>query len=374
MNGRDQRIHVAHLIGSTGLYGAERWILALMRGIDSNRINSTLINLVDSVEMKSEVVAAARERGLNAFDFVTGGKFNPVAAFKLSQWSRKYGVDIMHGHGFKSDAVGLLASRIAGCRMMTTPHGWSIEKDWKLQFYERLDRKMFRHMDLVCPLSPELMQGLAGTVDKNRLKLVFNGVDIDEVRSLKSVSARKESTYTIGYIGRLVELKDIPTLFSGLRKLVDSDIDARLVLVGDGPLRQDLEEHAACLGIDGRVEFVGFRSDAAAWLQSFDLFVLPSLSEGIPRCVMEAMAASVPVVASDITGCRNLIDDGTTGLLFSPGDSSDLAAKIKQVMSHPDQARFMVENANRKVEKEFSNRRMAQEYMTIYEELAGGVR
>jgi len=371
LNKVGEKIHVVHLIGSTGLYGAERWILALMRALDPDRVQSTLINLVDDKNEVSEVVAAARQRGLTSMDFYTGGKFNPFSAVRMAQWAKEQGVRIIHGHGFKSDAFGLLTSRLVGCKMMTTPHGWSVEKDRKLQLYEQLDRLLFRFMDLVCPLSPELTEGLKGPVSASKLKLVYNGVDIDEVRAAQSGNRRYPEDFVVGYIGRLVTLKNIETLLGAFHIFKAARPKVRLMIVGDGPERANLEQLSKELGIEERVEFLGFREDAVACLKDFDVFVLPSLSEGIPRCIMEAMSASVPVVVSDIPGNRNLVSHGDTGLIYPVGDSCCLADMLVRIMDNPAEAGAMAVRGNKKVEEQYSNKKMAAEYTRLYQELLG---
>ena len=365
----NQRIHVLHLIGSSGLYGAERWILALMRAADPERVRFTLANLADRRNEKSEIVSAALARGLDAFDFYTGGTFNPLAAVRLARWARNKKIQIIHGHGFKSDAVGLLASRMAGCRMITTPHGWSMEHDWKLKFYENLDRMMLRFMDAVCPLSSDLERGLRSRVRPENIRLIFNGVDVDEVNEACPLDRRHPNSYMIGYIGRLVPLKGLNTLLSGFSQVGKRDPQARLMIVGDGPERSALQQATADLAISDRVEFLGFRPDAVRFLKTLDLFVLPSFTEGIPRSLMEAMAAGVPVIASDIPGNRAIVKHGETGLLFDPGNSHDLAQNIFRLMKNVAEATTMGVQAKRLIEQEYSSRRMAVQYTKLYHEL-----
>lgn len=369
----NRKIHVLHLIGSTGLYGAERWVLALIRALDPDVIQSTLINLVDNKFEVSEVVMAARKRGFAAMDFYTGGRFNPFSTVKMARWVRDQNVRIIHGHGFKSDMFGLLAGRIAGCAVMSTPHGWSVEKNRKLQIYEQLNRRIFRYMNLVCPLSPALVEGLNHCMDSAKLRLVFNGVDIDEVQAALAVRRNKNSAFVIGYVGRLVPLKNLETLLRAVQLLQNESQNIKLMIIGDGPERENLEDLAQNLEISVRVEFLGFRDDAVVFFNDFDVFVLPSLSEGIPRCIMEAMAASLPVIASDIPGNKNLVIHGDTGLLFIAGDSHSLAEQIRHVMSDQNAARAMALRGNSKVVEEYSSRRMAQDYTALYHELVGRV-
>lgn len=358
-----------HLIGSTGLYGAERWILALLRGLDPQLVQSTLINLVDVPGEHSEVVSAAQERGFTAFDYYTGGKFNPFSVFKMARWLRTNSVHVVHGHGFKSDAFGLLSGRLAGCRVITTPHGWSVEKDPKLQLYEKLDRKLFRFMDMVCPLSLELAQGLQRDTLQSQVRLIPNGVDIAEVEAAERALTADEERFTIGYIGRLVPLKNVATLLRAMQQVAAQYPCVLLKIIGEGPERQSLERLAEHLGILDNILFLGFRDDAVRFLKTCNLFVLPSLSEGIPRCVMEAMAAHVPVIASDIPGNRNLVIHESTGMLFPPTDHYELATQICDSIQNPEMAQEMASNAYQLVNSKFSNRAMAASYTLLYQQL-----
>jgi glycosyltransferase involved in cell wall biosynthesis len=366
-----ERIHVYHLIGSTGLYGAERWVLALMRAVDPDRVRCTLVNLVDQQGERSEVVRAAGERGLEAFDFPTGGKFNPLAAFRLARLARSQKVDIIQGHGFKSDLVGLLAARLAGCKAMTTPHGWSFEADRKLQLYEKLDRALFGWMDMVCPLSPDLAQEINSDGARDNVRLIFNGVDLEEIQAIPAAPRQADRAFSLGYVGQLIDRKNLDTLLAAVQLLRSAQAEVRLTVIGSGTREEQLREESVRLGIQDRVSFLGFRPDAAAYLKTFDAFVLPSLMEGIPRCIMEALACALPVVVTDIPGNRDLVQHKLTGLLFAPRDSQDLAHQVRYLMENPVLAREMGERGRCKVEAEFSNRTMAAQYSDLYRALLG---
>lgn len=365
-------MRVAHLIGSTGLYGAEKWILALMSAMEETdrTISSVLLNLCDNRGVESELVKCARSKGLEASDFFTGGSFNPLSVFKLKDWLINNNIDIVHGHGYKSDILGFLSAKLAGCRVVSTPHGWSKEPDFKLSIYQMFDRFVFRYMDAVCPLSVELKDGLKAIIDERKLYLILNGVDIKEIEEVLP-AADFDADFIIGYVGRLVVGKDLQTLFKAYRSLIDNGCaeNGRLILVGEGEFRNYLEEYSETLKISDRVEFLGFRLDAISYLKKFDVFVLPSLSEGVPRCIMEAMAVGVPVVASNIEGNRVLVENGVTGLLFSVGDEVDLAKNIEMLIQKKETAKIMAENAKKLVFSEFSNLRMASEYASLYNRL-----
>lgn len=362
---------VVHVIASGGLYGAEKWVLALMRAMAGSSTSSVLVNFSDTRDECSAVVAAARERGLEAYDFFTGGTFNPLCVFKFARWLKNCSADIVHGHGYKSDLIGLLGARLAGCKMISTPHGWSKEPDRKLQLYERLDRFLFRFMDYVCPLSEELFETVRHVVEPGKLKLILNGVDVEEIDSCAPAFEKKDE-FVIGYIGRLVEGKDIPTLIAAVKMLCEKHRDQplKLFIVGDGEEVENLRKIVADTGLSGVVQFFGFRSDAIALLKCFDVFVLPSLSEGIPRCLMEAMTAGIVCVASDIRGNKVLVEHHKTGFLFSVGDSIDLFEKLRLVIGDESDNSITSRNARKLIEKKFSNMKMAEQYQLLYSEFS----
>ena len=369
-----EKFKVVHLIASSGLYGAEKWIYALMRAMDTSRFSSTLVNLYDATEGQSAVVAGAFERDLDAIDFNTGGSFNPLSIFKLSRWLKQNHIDIVHGHGYKSDIIGLMAGRLAGCKVISTPHGWTQQPDRKLQFYEWLDRQAFRLMDAVCPLSQGLYDSIVGYVRPDKIHLIMNGVDIDEITAAVPAFTKQPDEFIIGYIGRLIDDKDLPTLFKAVKQLLDDqqgnlEKKIRVMIVGDGDAGSGLHRLAEELGLQQTIEFLGYRADATNYLKCFDIFVLPSLSEGIPRCIMEAMAAGVPVAASDITGCRVLVKHDDTGWLFPPGDSDALFLILKCAIADAAACYSVKVVANQQIMEAFSNQKMGEDYQRLYSTL-----
>jgi len=362
-------IRVAHLVGSTGLYGAERWILALLRYLPRDRVQSTLINLVDQPGQTSDVVRLATSRGLPAIDFYTGGRFNPASISRLAGFVAENSYHILHSHGYKADFLALFTARRTGVKVISTPHGWSKEPDRRLALYEALDRFLLRFADHVCPLSPELRDGLRSAgVPPPKLRMLLNAVDIAEVDSVVPSAASRPGESTLGYVGQLIKRKNIECLISAFRGLAADREDLRLTIVGDGPLSEELRRSVEGGSVGGRVSFTGYRIDRIGVLKTFDVFVLPSREEGIPRSLMEAMAAGIPIIASDIPGNRALIANGDTGLLFPPDDPKRLAVAILTLLEQAAHAKEMARRARAKVERHFSAERMANDYAALYAE------
>jgi len=366
----EQPIRVCHLIGSTGLYGAERWILAQMAYLDAQKVQCSIVNLVDSSDKLSEIVREARSKGYAAVDYYTGGRFNPAGAWRLSGFLRDLGCCILHSHGYKSDVLGLMAAKLARLKIVSTPHGWSKEADRKLRFYQWLGNISLKFMDRVCPLSRSLHDELRQIgINNERMTMIRNGVDILEIDNAEQIGS-KNGKKRIGFIGMLIESK-------GLNDLVDAFFlmnrsDCELFIIGEGPCRESVLKRFSASDKASMVHCPGYVTNRLEYLKSFDLLVLPSLSEGIPRCVMEAQAAKVPVVGTDIEGIRNLVTHEQSGLLVPPRSPALLATAIGRILDFPELAANFAHEGRKRVEAQFSAARMAAEYECLYFSLLGG--
>ena len=154
-------------------------------------------------------------------------------------------------------------------------------------------------------------------------------------------------------------------------QLYREDTNLKLQLLGDGRQREELEEKAAGQGSGKAIEFLGFRSDRLELLSRFDLFVMTSSLEGIPRCLMEAMAVGIPVVAYDIPGVDKLVTHDETGLLAPYGDKTALASCCRQLLDDPALAKRLSANARQLIDEKYSAARMAQEYEHLFADLLG---
>jgi glycosyltransferase involved in cell wall biosynthesis len=370
---RAQPIRVLQLGSPTGLYGAERWILALVKHLPPDQVEPIVGTIKD---MPGDVPPLCRQAAVTGFRtqvFESHGKLSLSAVRLINTFIRANRIDILHTHGYKTDILGGLAARGTGCRVISTPHGWSTNAGIKLRIYESLDRLAFYLFDAVVPLSTELYAGLRRFPGlRRKLYLIGNGVDLSECHAATIPAAEltqwKESgDRIIGYIGQLIPRKGVDTLiraFSALRFT-----NRRLCIVGEGPQRAQLENLTARLGEGERVRFFGYRPDRIAFLRGFDAFVLPSALEGTPRCVLEAMAVGVPVIASDIPGCRTLIRVGSTGLLFELGDVAGLTEALARLFADGHERDALSHAAKAFVHARFSAEVMAARYADLYRRL-----
>jgi glycosyltransferase involved in cell wall biosynthesis len=304
------------------------------------------------------------------------GRFDFRAVLQLAEVIRKRQIEVIHTHGYKSDILGFLAARRAGIKCVSTPHGFSGKVGFKLGAFIKLGTFMLRYFDAVVPLSEELMEDMKRFgVPESKTHFIRNGVDLKEIdQALRELQGDPEKSQnpdikTIGFIGQMIPRKGLGDLLSSFDRLYRTHPEYRLQLLGDGRQRAELEEQAANLESGHAIEFLGFRSDRLALLSRFDLFVMTSSLEGIPRCMMEAMAVGIPVVAYDIPGVDQLIDDEKTGLLAPLGDTEALARCCERVLENQTLARSLAAAARARIDNDYSAARMAREYEVLFQKL-----
>lgn len=367
---RSNSIRVLQLGNSTGLYGAERWILALVRHLPKMAVESFVAVIKDDPEQNALLCERASLLGLKTHVFEAHGKLSRSAIGQLRLFVKENKIDIVHTHGYKTDIVGLVAVRGTGCKILSTPHGWTANAGFKLRLYELIDRFVFRFLDAIVPLSQELYENIRNIPGvRGKVVLIENAVDIDEIEDEALISReilawKNRGHSIIGYIGRLTKGKGISVLLKAFARLKLNS--TRLAIVGDGEQLHELEQRVATLGIGDSVCFFGFRDDRIAFLRGFDVFVLPSRSEGTPRCLMEAMAVGVPVVATDIPGCRDLVEDNVTGLLFPVDDDESLADRLSVMLADSQLRDSVARGARALIRSRYSAEVMASRYAELY--------
>jgi len=353
---------VCHIISPMRLYGKEKWLLAFMKYLDRDRFRPSVVMLT-----RARDTALAAELGrlnIPAYTVRTKGKFSREPVQRITSLIKKENIEIVHSHDYKADLAALLACRKAGIRSISTPHGWNRSWDIKLRLYQWLDQVVLRYFDRVVPLSPSLYSSLRLVSKENRM-LISNFIDTGSLPG----GGRRDSQ-AVCFIGRLIPLKRVGDLITALSMVENKEITLRII--GDGPLRLQLEELAGKLGLSSRVRFLGFREDALELLAESSILVLPSVTEGMPRTVMEAMAMGKPVIGSNIPGLKPLIEDGKTGMLVKVKSPPDIARAINRLTGDPSLYEDIASAARELIMRKHDARKAVEKYQELYLECLSG--
>ena len=248
--------------------------------------------------------------------------------------------------------------------------------NWKYNLLRRTVRRLTHHYIAV---SQDLAQWLKNTVHvpESRLHQIYNGVDTVKFSpgprpSLLAPEFLANATCVIGSIGRMAKVKDYPTLVRAFIQLCQTRSDAaglRLVIVGGGPVQAECQALIDAAGLSSQAHFPGDRSDTPDWLRSFDLFVLPSLGEGISNTILEAQSSGLPVISTAVGGTPELVEAGHNGALFKPGDINALTRLLGEYIDTPERRQTEGRNARARIEARFSWPKAAAAYQAVYESL-----
>ena len=248
---------------------------------------------------------------------------------------------IVHTHTSKAGIVGRLAARLTGVpAVIHQPHGhifYGYYGGGRTAFYVALERVAARWTDRIITLTERgTDEHLARAIGRReQYRTVPSGVPTAALRAAaptRSVARARlglsDDAFVVAGLGRLVPVKGFDLLVAALRPLADAVPTSRLVLIGDGPQRDELHAAARDLGVGGRLLITGITPDIADWLAAADVLAAPSRNEGMGRAIVEAMALGLPVIGAEVGGIPAVIADGETGWLVAPGDSLALAAAL----------------------------------------------
>lgn len=300
---------------------------------------------------------------------------------RLQRFWRREKVELVHAHQYTPFFYALAAR---GLRRrppaLFTEHGrWF--PDYPRRKRIVFNRLMLRRRDRVVAVGDSVRRALVENegIPDNRIQRIYNGVDFSAFRGapMERAALRKRLGFALDdllivQVARLDPLKDHATAIRAIRRVAAQRANARLVLVGEGPERETIEAEIKRRGVQPHVRLLGLRSDVADLLHASDLFLLTSISEGIPVTLIEAMAAGLPIVSTDVGGVTEVVDRGATGLLAPSGDDAALAEAIFRLADDPGLCRQMGQCARERARAVFSESQMHAGYAAIYEELLRG--
>jgi glycosyltransferase involved in cell wall biosynthesis len=361
---------ILHLVSSGGYYGKESVIVNLCSALEKLGCAAEVGAFLNSQAPNDEVVVRAQRAGLAVSTFACRGRFDSKTVRTIRDHILAEQIDVVHTHDNKADLYGYLAARWAKRPVFATCHLW-FTTDFSSRLYGGLDRLVLKHFDGIVAVSPPIGATLYQSgVAQRKVAVIANGIDFSTLLKVEDASSGREfgSGTTIGIVGRLTRQKGHPFLFAAARGILQKFPEARFVVVGEGPDRKHLEALAEELGISGSIHFAGYRDDMVSVYGALDLMVMPSLDEGLPMTLLEAMAAKRAVIASAVGAVPEVIEHGQTGLLVEPGNTDDLEQAILMLLNDASLRSRIAQNARQSVAR-FSSDLMARKYLDFYQRM-----
>jgi glycosyltransferase involved in cell wall biosynthesis len=360
---------IVHVVNSLECGGLEQMALQLVKQLNSGGTPSDIVCLAG----KGDLAAAAEGAGVRVVALGKPPGLRPGLVFRLAKVCKELGADIVHTHNFAPLIYGSLAARLAGKKCINTRHG---------RTDGRVSGLIWNLNDFVVPVSRDTETHLLrhNRIARRKIRMIYNGVDLGRYARTADETKRRATREGLGIgpesfviinVGRLSPEKDQASLLKAFRRMRRKKMDAFLLLVGDGPLRDKLRWKSEEFEIADRVKFLGFRDDVVSLLQASDVFVLSSYREGLSLSLLEAMACGKPVVATRIGGTPEAVVDDETGFLVPCGFPERIEVAVQKLFINRQKAAEMGAAARRKMEEQFSLARMAGEYQQLYSDALG---
>jgi glycosyltransferase involved in cell wall biosynthesis len=367
---RSRHTSVLHVIEPAPFGGAESVVAALSRGALARGLPVAVAALVQDAA-SPPVYPALRAAGVPIHEIRCGRRHYIAEVRALARLLRTLRPDVVHTHVYHADIVGTVAARLAGVPSVATVHGFT-GGDRRNRLYEQADLLALRICRRVlCVSEAAAVRVRASGVTGARVRVVPNGwagtafLSRDEARAQLGLG---RDDAVVGWVGRLSAEKGPDLFVDAVLPLLAEG--RRAVLVGDGPERDAIAARLAAGSRAGGVLLAGARPDAGTLMRAFDVLVLSSRTEGVPMVLLDAMAASVPVVATAVGGIPSVVDEATAWLVPA-GDTGALGAAIRAVLEDAEAARRRTHEAARRCADRFGIERWLDEVYAVYDEVLG---
>ncbi len=366
-------MNILHLTASARYGGPERQILGLARSLAP--LARTVVASFSEGRRCQPFLEAARRQGFEALALANDTPRLRAAARELTALLGQLGIDVLLCHGYKANLLGRSAARRLGIPVIAVARGWTGE-NLRVRLYETVDRWHLRWMDrVVCVSAAQASRVLRAGVSPERVQVIHNAVDPERFaapqphfREELLGRFQRPPARLVGAAGRLSPEKGFEVFVAAAARLRRACPDVGFVLFGDGPRRDRILRRIQDSGLEDCFVLAGFRDDLDSYLPHFDLFVLPSFTEGLPNVVLEACAAGVPVVATAVGGTPEILRD-RAGVLVAPGDPRALADAIASAFCGDDNLRALAQAGRRRVREQFTFAAQARRYQELLAEL-----
>ena len=374
------RRRIVHVITRLELGGAQQNTLYCMAHHDRERFSPVLV-AGEGGELDSEA-RSIRDAEVHLVPYLrhpVSPVRDPAAIFRLASLFRTVGAELVHTHSSKAGVVGRLAARMAGVPVIVhTVHGWSFNDTQPAalrKFYVALERRLARFTDrLVVVSSLNREKGIAlGIGAPDRYQVIHSGIDIgaygrpEKPRAqVRAEMGYGDEEYVVGAVACLKHQKAPLDFVKAAVTAIGREPRLRFFIAGDGPLRPEVEKAIRDAGMERKIRLLGWRRDVVDLYHAMDLFLLTSLFEGLPRAVLQSMAAGTPVVATDVDGTPEVVLDRQTGLLVPPGSPEKAAEAVLEVAGDERLGAALVSAASARLGEKFEISGMVRDLDDLY--------
>ncbi|MDC8446585.1 MAG: TIGR03088 family PEP-CTERM/XrtA system glycosyltransferase [Nitrosomonas sp.] len=370
---------IVHVIHRLDVGGLENGLVNLINGMPDGRYRHAIICLEEYTDFRSRI----KKNDVRVFALHKREGYDLRLYLKLFKLLRQLKPDIVHTRNLAALEAQPVAAAAGIKRRVHGEHGRDMsDLEGKNLKYNLLRSTIYPFVDQFITVSKDLQKWLVNRlkVSPERITQIYNGVDSERFSATLSQTIEHspegffaENAFVIGSVGRMEAVKDYPTLIRAFIRLLEAIPDAReslrLMIVGGGSSRSGCLEMVCKSGYEKLIWMPGERSDIPDLMQKMDLFVLPSLGEGISNTILEAMSCSLPVVATRVGGNVELIDESQSGVLVEPGDEVALEEAILKYYVRPELLEKHGKFARNKIETYFSMSAMIENYMNVYDRL-----
>ncbi len=380
MYSQPEKLRVLFIVAALGNGGAEHNVATLLRRLDPKRFSAA----VRCVQRRGVIGEQLAAEGYDCTDLGCASRLEAPRAFVLlAHQLRQMRPHVVATFPTNARLIGRTAARAAGVPVVG---GWDHGGDSRGRWIDRRCERLLAPVTNCCfaiadSQVPFLVEELG--IPRHKIRVVRNGVDTDlyrprpdgkrDDRLAASLGIALEER-VVGIVADLRRQKDHATFLDAGRRVIERVPRTRLLLVGDGPLRRELEDEAARLGLGARAVFAGQRDDVAALLGIMDVSVLSSTNEGLPYAALESMASGVPLVATAVGAVPEMVGDDPTAIIVPPRRPDALADATVALLQDPDRARVIAANARRRVEERYTVAAAVREAEDVFEELVAGAR
>lgn len=362
------------MIATDAIGGPGKGVFQLLEHAPAEAFEYILCNFELKTRPTGQFVDEAQRKKLNLTLLKQRRTIDLHLIIQARRVIREHDMNLIQTHGYKASAIGLFLKLFCRRPWIGFAHGF-LEEDRKLRFYNRIERFALRRADLIVAVSNSMKALLTRHgVPAHRIRVIHNAIDPNEAvpdtssEDIKQRHGLTSNQIVIGVIGRLSPEKGQMNFLRAMEKTVRRFPDVRALIIGDGDDRATLEGFCREKGLGDHVVFVGYQAKVANYYQILDLLVLPSLSEGLPNTVLEAMSFGVPVLATAVGGVPEIIQNGN-GMMVPPNDPEALAERMIELLGDDVLRQAMGLKGKDSLYPHFAPDHRVRQIVNLYEEL-----